>query len=445
MPGAAVDHVPAAARTPRGTSRLGGRRPPAARSTALTRSPRRSRVRPGAVDHLATRRTAPPGAARPPPAGGRRRGRPALPSDRAPAPARRRPGGRGRPRPARGHRGRGAAHYVGCAASGCSARCCCWPARWGCWCGGSARRSRSRWRSPRRRLLRARPARRPGVRGVRRRAGAARCSAGAPRRSRPWRCSRRPCWSARRSATPCGSVPHCRASRGRPRWSCSPTGCGPAARSRPPPQARAQEQQRLAAEERLRVARELHDVLAHSISLINVQAGVALHLLDEQPGAGPRGADRRSGRRARDGLRDLRRTLGVLREEAHRCADAGPGRPRPAGGRARAAGAGGRPLEVRGTPRPVRRPGRAGGVPGRAGGADQRPPARRQPRAPGWSWRRATRLDVQRRRRRALARGGRQRPRAAGHGGAGRRARRHAARRRPVPTAASRVHARLPA
>ena len=36
-------------------------------------------------------------------------------------------------------------------------------------------------------------------------------------------------------------------------------------------------------QERLLIARELHDVLAHNVSLINVQAGVALHLLDEQP------------------------------------------------------------------------------------------------------------------------------------------------------------------
>jgi signal transduction histidine kinase len=40
---------------------------------------------------------------------------------------------------------------------------------------------------------------------------------------------------------------------------------------------------RRASEERLLVARELHDVLAHSISLINVQSAVALHLLDERP------------------------------------------------------------------------------------------------------------------------------------------------------------------
>ncbi len=47
--------------------------------------------------------------------------------------------------------------------------------------------------------------------------------------------------------------------------------------------ARGEEARRRASEERLRIARELHDVLAHNISLINVQAGVALHLIDEQP------------------------------------------------------------------------------------------------------------------------------------------------------------------
>ena len=46
---------------------------------------------------------------------------------------------------------------------------------------------------------------------------------------------------------------------------------------------RAEEARRRASEERLRIARELHDVLAHNISLINVQAGVALHLIDDRP------------------------------------------------------------------------------------------------------------------------------------------------------------------
>ncbi|MYS21053.1 Signal transduction histidine kinase, partial [Streptomyces sp. DvalAA-14] len=46
---------------------------------------------------------------------------------------------------------------------------------------------------------------------------------------------------------------------------------------------RAEAAGRQADEERLRIARELHDVLAHSISVINVQAGVALALIDERP------------------------------------------------------------------------------------------------------------------------------------------------------------------
>ncbi|WP_079107142.1 sensor histidine kinase [Streptomyces sp. NRRL S-1521] len=46
---------------------------------------------------------------------------------------------------------------------------------------------------------------------------------------------------------------------------------------------RARAAQRRADEERLRMARELHDVLAHSISVINVQAGVGLALLDSDP------------------------------------------------------------------------------------------------------------------------------------------------------------------
>jgi signal transduction histidine kinase len=44
-----------------------------------------------------------------------------------------------------------------------------------------------------------------------------------------------------------------------------------------------EEARRRASEERLLIARELHDVLAHNISIINVQSGVALHLLDERP------------------------------------------------------------------------------------------------------------------------------------------------------------------
>ncbi|MGW6941890.1 sensor histidine kinase [Streptomyces xanthophaeus] len=46
---------------------------------------------------------------------------------------------------------------------------------------------------------------------------------------------------------------------------------------------RAAAERRRVGEERLRIARELHDVLAHSISVINVQAGVGLALLDSDP------------------------------------------------------------------------------------------------------------------------------------------------------------------
>ncbi|MFE3442111.1 sensor histidine kinase [Nocardia sp. NPDC059180] len=43
------------------------------------------------------------------------------------------------------------------------------------------------------------------------------------------------------------------------------------------------QRRRQASEERLAIARELHDVLAHSLSLINVQASVALELFDKKP------------------------------------------------------------------------------------------------------------------------------------------------------------------
>jgi signal transduction histidine kinase len=62
----------------------------------------------------------------------------------------------------------------------------------------------------------------------------------------------------------------------------------------------------------MRIARELHDVLAHSISVINVQAGVALHLLERQPEQA-RPALVAITQASRDALRELRATLGVLR------------------------------------------------------------------------------------------------------------------------------------
>ncbi|MEV6301196.1 histidine kinase [Actinoplanes sp. NPDC051861] len=54
-------------------------------------------------------------------------------------------------------------------------------------------------------------------------------------------------------------------------------------RARRAEQSREQEARRRVAEERLRIARELHDVVAHHIAVINVQAGAAAHLLDRRP------------------------------------------------------------------------------------------------------------------------------------------------------------------
>ena len=117
---------------------------------------------------------------------------------------------------------------------------------------------------------------------------------------------------------------------------------------------RAEEARRRAGEERMRIARELHDVLAHNISLINVQAGVALHLMDEQPGQS-RTALVAIKQASNDALGELRSVLDVLRQ-----GDEAPPRA-PASGLAQldslVAGAGATGLEVRtrveGPPRPL--------------------------------------------------------------------------------------------
>ncbi len=77
--------------------------------------------------------------------------------------------------------------------------------------------------------------------------------------------------------------------------------------------ARAEEAKRRAGEERLRIARELHDVLAHNISLINVQAGVALHLMDERPQQA-RTALTAIKQASDEALGELRSVLDILRE-----------------------------------------------------------------------------------------------------------------------------------
>jgi signal transduction histidine kinase len=72
-------------------------------------------------------------------------------------------------------------------------------------------------------------------------------------------------------------------------------------------------ERRAAGEERLRIARELHDVVGHHLSLINVQAGTSLHRFHRDPAQGESAlaAIKESSREA---LRDLRATLGVLRQ-----------------------------------------------------------------------------------------------------------------------------------
>ncbi len=65
---------------------------------------------------------------------------------------------------------------------------------------------------------------------------------------------------------------------------------------------REEETRRRIAEDRLQIARDLHDSVAHSMATINVQSGVAAHVVERQPGAGggrPGGDPRRQPRRAR--------------------------------------------------------------------------------------------------------------------------------------------------
>ncbi|WP_235036667.1 sensor histidine kinase [Actinomadura sp. K4S16] len=75
---------------------------------------------------------------------------------------------------------------------------------------------------------------------------------------------------------------------------------------------REDEARRRAVAERLRIARELHDVLAHQISLINVQAGAALHRRDDPARA--YAALEAIKAASKETLRELRGVLGVLRQ-----------------------------------------------------------------------------------------------------------------------------------
>lgn len=88
-------------------------------------------------------------------------------------------------------------------------------------------------------------------------------------------------------------------------------------------QSREEEAHRRVVEERLRIARELHDVVAHRIAVVNVQAGVASHLLHSRPDAAEEALRhvREAGRAVLDEVADI---LSVLRESDDSTAPTAP-------------------------------------------------------------------------------------------------------------------------
>jgi signal transduction histidine kinase len=74
------------------------------------------------------------------------------------------------------------------------------------------------------------------------------------------------------------------------------------------------EADRRLSDERLRIAQEVHDVVAHAMVAINVQAGVAAHVLHKRPGQAETALTEIK-RVSGAALDDLRATLGVLRDE----------------------------------------------------------------------------------------------------------------------------------
>jgi signal transduction histidine kinase len=89
--------------------------------------------------------------------------------------------------------------------------------------------------------------------------------------------------------------------------------------------AREEELERRAMAERLAIARDLHDIVAHNISVINVQANTALHLMDRQPERA-RQALTAIHEVSKQALTELRSVLGVLRtDQAEPPRTPGPG------------------------------------------------------------------------------------------------------------------------
>jgi signal transduction histidine kinase len=73
-----------------------------------------------------------------------------------------------------------------------------------------------------------------------------------------------------------------------------------------------QAQLQAAADERLRIAQELHDVIGHSLGVIAVQANVGMHLIDSEPDEAKRALEHIS-RTSRSSLGEIRRLLGLVR------------------------------------------------------------------------------------------------------------------------------------
>ena len=92
-------------------------------------------------------------------------------------------------------------------------------------------------------------------------------------------------------------------------------------RARRAEQAKEDEANRRVAEERLRIARELHDAVGHHVALINVQAGALACLLDDEDLIQARESVTHIQRASEEALEELRLTVGLLRE---------PGAPEPA-------------------------------------------------------------------------------------------------------------------
>jgi signal transduction histidine kinase len=87
---------------------------------------------------------------------------------------------------------------------------------------------------------------------------------------------------------------------------------------------RVEEAKRAVAEERLRIAQELHDVVAHSMGVIAVQAGVGAHVIDTDPDEAKKSLDAIS-RTSRSTLAEIRRMLGVLRDDEGASYEPAPG------------------------------------------------------------------------------------------------------------------------